>query len=166
MKTEAASIPHGAHMPALNGGTKTAGGIFHHPEAMSPCDCVDRLHLGSQTKEVHRQNRFGARRDQRFNASGINVETRQVDVGKHHLAAQVLHHIGRRDPGEAGTIASSPGPKPNAANDKCKAVVQLVTAILCSAPVNAHQACSNSRTLGPGTNQPPRSGSHAQDFRF
>lgn len=59
----------------------------------------------------------------------------------------------------AGMIASSPGPKPKAASDRCKAVVQEVTAMLCSAPVNLDHLSSNSRTYGPCTNQPERSGS-------
>ena len=50
---------------------------------------------------------------------------------------------------KAGTIASSPGPKPKAASDRCNALVQEVTAIECSAWVKIDHFSSNSPTFLP-----------------
>ena len=60
----------------------------------------------------------------------------------------MLNNICCRNPVKAGTMASSPGPKPDAANERCKPLVQEVTAMECIAPENADHFSSNSLTFG------------------
>ena len=59
---------------------------------------------------------------------------------------------------EAGTMASSPDPKPKAARERCSAVVQKVTAKECLASVKVDHFSSNSLTCGPCSSHPERIG--------
>ena len=63
---------------------------------------------------------------------------------------------------KAGTIASSPGPKPDAARERCNPLVQEVTAIECAAFVKLDHLSSNSFTFGPCTSHPDLRGSKTE----
>src|ERR1039458_3199842 len=55
-----------------------------------------------------------------------------------------------------GTITSSPGPTPSAANDVCSAAVHEFTAIACFTPTYVANSCSKRLTFGPVVIQPDR----------
>ena len=60
----------------------------------------------------------------------------------------MLNNICCRNPGKSRYNGLISGPKPDAANERCKPLVQEVTAMECIAPENADHFSSNSLTLG------------------
>src|SRR5271166_2730858 len=85
---------------------------------------------------------------------GTSRETISANTGvapQYSAAAAVAANVNE------GTITSSPGPTPAARYARCRAAVQLDTAIAWRAPRCAAKASSNSAVRGPSVSQPERS---------
>ena len=79
-----------------------------------------------------------------------------------HMLDQIARHGLIDIQVKAGTMASSPGPNPDAARDKCNPLVHEVTAMECLAFVKFDHFSSNSLTFGPCTNHPDSNGSRTE----
>ena len=62
----------------------------------------DRVHVARQAVDVDREDRFGARRDARFDQCWIDVVARRIDIDKDRNGALVENRLERPRKGEGG----------------------------------------------------------------
>ena len=69
---------------------------------MLTCHIVDRIHVGTLTKQVDGNNSFGCRCDSRFDESWVQVKGIGFDINKNRLGAQTPDGTGGSKEREAG----------------------------------------------------------------
>ena len=95
-----------------------------------PRDFHDRVHVRRLTVEMHRQNRFGARRDRRLNRARIHGERARDRYRPGRAALRYRRLAATLATNVNGTVmTSSPGPTPAASKAKCRALVPEFKAI-------------------------------------
>src|SRR4030088_462098 len=62
--------------------TGGARSIFNQNQTVLGCNCQERVHLCRQTDLMDYEDGFCARRDYLFKPVGVEIVSRQIDVGK------------------------------------------------------------------------------------
>src|SRR5262245_48563185 len=93
MKTKARQIADRARALPLISGTKRAGSVFNDPEAVLPCERIDRIHIGTKAEKVYRydSDSFGGNKTR--NLLNVDIESREIDIAKDGTCAYCLHYV-------------------------------------------------------------------------
>jgi hypothetical protein len=75
-------------------------GVLDHRDVAAGDQLADRLEVGRRAGVVHRDDRAGARAQQRRHGLGGERQRRRIDVGEHRLGAAVDRADRGRDVGE------------------------------------------------------------------
>ena len=102
VKREGGRLADAPHRPALVGGKRGLGRVFHHPQAVRAGHPHDRIHVGRLAEQVHHDDAAGARRDRRLDRVGGDAPRGGIDVDEHRLAAAIAHGVGGGDVGHRG----------------------------------------------------------------
>src|SRR5690606_12852511 len=80
VETETADVAPAARGATVVGGADRLSSVFDYGDVAAGGDLADPVDLGALTEQVHRNDRFGSRRDGRFDFLGVDVERVAADV--------------------------------------------------------------------------------------
>jgi hypothetical protein len=79
---------------------ESTGRVFDNPKPVFARDLIDSVHIGGESKEMHRKNRPCFSGNLPLQLLDIDIECVQIDIAEHHLTAEMFYDICSRDPGK------------------------------------------------------------------
>ena len=109
-------------------------GVLDHDEIVPTRDLENRVHVRHEPVQVHRDDRARPRRNGFLEAAGSMLKVSRVDVDEHGLGAGIFDGGDGRDERERDGDDFVAGADSAASNERCSALVPVLTPIPCLAP--------------------------------